>query len=77
MHVLLQFEYPSYSPSFDWNTERSVPARVQLLETIAAESALLMSPHLPFPGVGHVRSNADGGVSFEPVELPLVKSSPL
>ena len=53
---MLQFAMPRYSPSFDWDAARSVPSRVRLLDTIAAEAALLISPHVPFPGVGRVAS---------------------
>lgn len=54
LHVLLQFGKPHLSPSFDWSIEKSVPSRIKLLDTIKEEGALLLSPHLPFPGVGRV-----------------------
>ena len=69
LHVLLQFGMPHYSPSFDFDIEKSVPARQRLLDKIQAEGALLLSPHLPFPGVGHV-VGAGATRSFAPLALP-------
>jgi glyoxylase-like metal-dependent hydrolase (beta-lactamase superfamily II) len=69
LHVLLQFSFPHYSPSFDWDSEKSVIARTKLLDTIHAEGALLMSPHLPFPGIGHV-GWTNNRRTFVPLELP-------
>jgi glyoxylase-like metal-dependent hydrolase (beta-lactamase superfamily II) len=71
LHVLLQFSMPQYSPSFDFAVEQSVPSRRRLLDRLQAEGALLVSPHLPFPGVGHV-VGAGLSRSFAPLELPAI-----
>lgn len=70
LHVLLQFSMPHYSPSFDYDVEQSVPSRRRLLDRMQAEGALLVSPHLPFPGVGHVVGSGLSR-SFAPLELPM------
>ena len=37
-----------------WHATASVEQRVRLLEQLAADSALLLSPHFPAPGMGEV-----------------------
>ena len=68
LHVSLQFGLPEYSPSFDYDQSLSVPSRRRLLDTIQAEGALLISPHLPFPGVGRVEGEGTAR-AFAPLAL--------
>ena len=68
LHVSLQFGLPHYSPSFDYDQSLSVPSRRRLLDTIQAEGALLISPHLPFPGVGRVEGEGTAR-AFAPLAL--------
>ena len=72
LHVLLQFSMPYYSPSFDFDKEQSVPSRRRLLDKLQAEDAILLSPHLPFPGVGHVVGTGTSR-SFAPLDLPITR----
>jgi hypothetical protein len=45
-------------------------SRRKLLGMAAAERALLLSPHLPFPGVGFSIPDSKGGFLFEPLVPP-------
>jgi glyoxylase-like metal-dependent hydrolase (beta-lactamase superfamily II) len=53
-HFLVQLDEPAWSPSFDWNTEQSVPTRRSLLELAASEQLLTLVYHYPFPGLGYI-----------------------
>mmetsp|Transcript_62801 Transcript_62801/g.101745 ORF Transcript_62801/g.101745 Transcript_62801/m.101745 type:complete len:356 (+) Transcript_62801:90-1157(+) len=85
LHTVPQITWPEFSPIFDccrWplakarGTERpamatdaSVEARRALLRRIHAESAVVLSPHLPFPGIGRLRDIGDGRFAWLPVEM--------
>lgn len=55
----LNLENPDWEVAFDGNPEQGVIARRELLETVTAERRLLLVPHMPFPGLGHVRTQKD------------------
>jgi len=42
----------------------SVAARTRFMEKAAVEKLLIAGSHLPFPGVGMVEKNADGGYIY-------------
>ena len=56
LHQAAQVSHPEWEPLFDWNKKAARKSRTELLERIEREGASLISPHLPFPGVGVVRS---------------------
>ena len=62
----LNLENPDWEVVFDVDPEQGVIARRELLETVTAERRLLLVPHMPFPGLGHVRTQKDA-YGWEPV----------
>lgn len=62
----LNLENPDWEVAFDGDPEQGVIARRNLLETVTAERRLLLVPHMPFPGLGHVRPQADA-YGWEPI----------
>ena len=62
LHQTIQFGHPEWSPIFDWDGVQGGASRRKLLDRVAEEEALLLSPHLPFPGVGRVLRQ---GAAFE------------
>lgn len=62
----LNLENPDWEVAFDGDPEQGVIARRKLLETVTAERRLLLVPHMPFPGLGHVRPQADA-YGWEPI----------
>lgn len=62
----LNLENPDWEVVFDGDPEQAVIARRQLLKTVTAERRLLLVPHMPFPGLGHVRTQADA-YDWEPI----------
>ncbi|MEM9806377.1 MAG: MBL fold metallo-hydrolase [Cyanobacteria bacterium P01_D01_bin.56] len=55
----LNLENPDWEVAFDGDPEQGVSTRRELLETVTAERRLLLVPHMPFPGLGHVRTQGD------------------
>jgi glyoxylase-like metal-dependent hydrolase (beta-lactamase superfamily II) len=58
VHHPLQIEHPEWSPVFDSLPPLSRETRRALVDRARREGALVLSYHLPFPGVGRI---ADGG----------------
>jgi glyoxylase-like metal-dependent hydrolase (beta-lactamase superfamily II) len=61
VHHPLQLEHPEWSPIFDSLPPLSRETRRSLVERARRERTLVLSYHLPFPGVGRV-----GAVGWEP-----------
>lgn len=55
----LNLERPDWEVAFDTDPELGVETRHQLLEKVTTERQMLMVPHMPFPGLGHVRIQDD------------------
>ncbi len=62
----LNLENPDWEVAFDDDPGKGVIARRELLETVTAERRLLLVPHMPFPGLGHVRTQGDA-YGWEPI----------
>jgi glyoxylase-like metal-dependent hydrolase (beta-lactamase superfamily II) len=58
VHHPLQIEHPEWSPVFDALPPLSRETRRSLVERARRERSLVLSYHLPFPGIGRV---SDGG----------------
>jgi glyoxylase-like metal-dependent hydrolase (beta-lactamase superfamily II) len=54
LHHPLQVEHPEWSPVFDSLPALSRETRRNLLERARRERALVLSYHLPFPGIGRI-----------------------
>jgi glyoxylase-like metal-dependent hydrolase (beta-lactamase superfamily II) len=68
VHVgAVQFADPSVSISFDADPKAAAAIRAEVFKHAAKEDDLVAGAHLPFPGVGHVRSIFRG---YEWVPVP-------
>lgn len=63
----IQFANPEVSIEFDTDNKRAVETRKATFEKAAKEKWLIAGAHLPFPGIGHVRRDAQG-YAWVPVE---------
>jgi glyoxylase-like metal-dependent hydrolase (beta-lactamase superfamily II) len=59
---LVQLNHPDITVVFDIDHAAAAATRNQLLETLAREGALIAGPHMPFPGIGRLRKEANGYV---------------
>ena len=51
---LISFAHPEWQPGYDGEMDQAVVTRRRLLDQAATDRVLLLSYHLPFPGVGNV-----------------------
>jgi glyoxylase-like metal-dependent hydrolase (beta-lactamase superfamily II) len=65
----LQFPHPEWTFAFDVDSAMAVKTRRKLFQDLAADRMLAFGYHLPFPGIGHVRT---AGAGFEWVPRPWV-----
>lgn len=60
MHVgLIQFSRPEVTITFDVDQDTARAQRQEQFKTAASEQRLSAVAHLPFPGIGHIRREAD------------------
>ncbi len=62
----LNLENPDWEVAFDTDPTQGVATRKQLLEVVAGDRRKLLVPHMPFPGLGHVRAQGDA-YGWEPI----------
>jgi glyoxylase-like metal-dependent hydrolase (beta-lactamase superfamily II) len=59
---LAQLSHPDITVVFDIDHAAAAATRNQLLPTLASEGAVIAGPHMPFPGIGRLRKEANGYV---------------
>jgi glyoxylase-like metal-dependent hydrolase (beta-lactamase superfamily II) len=70
VHVwALQFPRPDWTMAYDTKPSEAISTRRKLFKQAASERTTLMGFHMPFPGIGYVRSSGGG---FEWVPKPWV-----
>jgi len=63
MHVgAVQFPAPAITIAFDTDSKAAAAERRKMYARLARERAWLAVAHLPFPGIGHIRSEGSGYV---------------
>jgi len=69
----VQFARPDVAIEFDVDPKRAVETRKRIFELAAKDRMIVAGMHLPFPGIGHVRREAEG-FAWVPIEFgPLPK----
>lgn len=56
----VQLEHPEVSIEVDVNPKAAIESRKHLLALASKERWMIASPHLPFPGLGHLQKNGKG-----------------
>ena len=70
----VQFARPGVSIEFDIDRKQAIATRRGIMKAMAASKSLVAGMHLPFPGIGHVRSEGKGRYGWVPIEYgPLSK----
>ena len=63
----LQFPAPDECAAYDQDKPQAVTSRRELLAQAASEDLPVAGAHLPFPGLGRVKSDGRGGFAFTPI----------
>jgi glyoxylase-like metal-dependent hydrolase (beta-lactamase superfamily II) len=69
----VQFARPEVAIEFDSDQKQAVIARKKLFAFAAKEKLAVAGMHLPFPGIGHVRTEGNG-YAWVPVEFSPIRS---
>lgn len=69
----VQFVRPDVAVEFDTDAKQAVLTRKALLREAAQSKLFVAGAHLPFPGLGHVRSERSGAYTWVPVEYGPVR----
>jgi len=59
---LVQLSHPDITVVFDIDHAAAAATRNRLLPTLAREGVMIAGPHMPFPGMGRLRKEANGYV---------------
>jgi glyoxylase-like metal-dependent hydrolase (beta-lactamase superfamily II) len=59
---LVQLSHPDITVVFDIDHAAAAAMRKQLFPTLVSEATLIAGPHMPFPGLGRLRKEANGYV---------------
>jgi glyoxylase-like metal-dependent hydrolase (beta-lactamase superfamily II) len=59
---LVQLNHPDITVVFDIDHAAAAATRNGLLSTLAREGVMIAGPHMPFPGIGRLRKEANGYV---------------
>lgn len=60
VHSAAQFAEPSITIVYDADSSQAEQVRKKSFAEFATQRTLIALPHLPFPGVGHIRSSGEG-----------------
>jgi glyoxylase-like metal-dependent hydrolase (beta-lactamase superfamily II) len=66
VHSLVQLSEPSITVAFDTDPKLAKDVRENAFAEFSSDRTLIAAPHLPFPGVGHIR-RVDGHFEWVPV----------
>ncbi|WP_432721336.1 MBL fold metallo-hydrolase [Jeongeupia wiesaeckerbachi] len=69
----VQFARPEVSLEFDVNSEQAIATRKAIFANAAKDKLWVGGAHLPFPGIGHVRTEG-GAYAWVPIEYGPIRS---
>lgn len=69
----VQFPRPDVTIEFDTDSKQAAITRKAVFKAAAESKELVGGAHLPFPGLGHVRSDSKTAYSWVPVEFAPLK----
>lgn len=64
-----QFTHPEWTMAYDVKPSQAIETRRKLFRQAASDRSLILGYHMPFPGLGHVRTDGD---AYEWVSQPWV-----
>ena len=69
----VQFPRPGIAVSFDADPKQAVAVRQALFRRAAESKTFVAGMHLPFPGIGRLRADGNGGYVWVPVEYSAIQ----
>jgi glyoxylase-like metal-dependent hydrolase (beta-lactamase superfamily II) len=69
VHIMaINLWHPSWTPIFDADQDLAAQTRQAILAKIANDRTLMFAYHFPYPGIGYLRSRAQGGFDWQPAQ---------
>jgi len=65
-HHALMFAHPEWTSAFDVDPKMGADTRRRILDRAAVDGLRVLGYHLPFPGIGHVRTGKGGAFEWVP-----------
>ena len=65
-HHVLMFAHPEWTSAFDVDPKMGADTRRRILDRAAVDGLRVLGYHLPFPGIGHVRTVKGGAFEWVP-----------
>ena len=66
--MAIQMPFPKVAISYDTNPDEAVKTRLRILEYIVKNNLTAAGMHIPYPGIGTLKSDGNGGYIFTPVK---------
>ncbi|WP_299152205.1 MBL fold metallo-hydrolase [uncultured Tateyamaria sp.] len=63
-HYVWSLAHPDWEVRFDMDKEAAAVTRKRLLDMMAADKTAFVGYHMPWPGIGYVEKNGDGGYRY-------------
>lgn len=64
--MALQMPHPEIYPAYDYDPVTATTTRQTILEQVSRDNIPVAGMHIPFPGVGRIQKDPNGGYSFTP-----------
>ncbi|GGX42501.1 MBL fold hydrolase [Tateyamaria omphalii] len=64
-HYVWSLAHPDWEVRFDMDKEAAAATRKQLLDMMATDRTAFIGYHMPWPGIGYVVRNGEGGYRYE------------
>jgi len=73
--LAVQFPRPDVAFEYDTDKKQAVSVRQALFKSAAERKVLVAGMHLPFPGIGRIRSDGNNAYTWVPVEYSPIRGS--
>ena len=64
-HYVWSLAHPDWEVRFDMDKAAAAVTRKRILDMMAADRTAFIGYHMPWPGIGYVEKNGDGGYRYE------------
>ncbi|OOF48996.1 MBL fold metallo-hydrolase [Rodentibacter genomosp. 1] len=71
----IQMKHPEVAVDFDADSISARKSRMNMLPEIVKDKMLVAGAHLPFPGLGHLKAEREGGYRWIPVEYRIFRKN--
>jgi len=71
VHTSLLLTHPEWGTQWDIDFDTALDTRRNILNRLASSRQTVISCHLPWPGIGHIIHNSNGGYDWKPMAFSI------